>query len=31
VKVVGTEQDKTDAFRRTRNEIKIWIEKTFKV
>ena len=30
-KVVGTEQDKTDAFRRTRDEIKVWIEKTFKM
>jgi arsenate reductase len=29
--VDGTDQDKTDAFRRTRDEIKIWIEKTFKI
>jgi arsenate reductase len=29
--VDGTDQDKTDAFRRTRDEIKEWIEKTFKV
>jgi arsenate reductase len=29
--VYGTKYDKTDAFRRTRNEIKAWIEKTFKV
>ncbi len=30
-KVRGTDQYKTDVFRRTRDEIKIWIEKTFKV
>jgi arsenate reductase (thioredoxin) len=29
--VVGTDQDKTDAFRKTRDEIKEWIEKTFKI
>lgn len=29
--VVGKDRDKTDAFRRTRDEIKLWIEKTFKV
>ena len=29
--VDGTEQDKINAFRRTRDEIKLWIEKTFKV
>jgi arsenate reductase len=29
--VNGTDHDKTDAFRRTRDEIKVWIEKTFKV
>jgi arsenate reductase len=29
--VDGTDQEKTDAFNRTRNEIKGWIEKTFKV
>jgi len=27
----GTDHDKIDAFRRTRDEIKEWIEKTFKV
>ena len=31
VEVDGTDQEKTDAFRRTRDEIKGWIEKTFKV
>jgi arsenate reductase len=30
-KVDGTDQEKTDAFRRARDEIKEWIEKTFKV
>ena len=29
--VDGNDQEKTDAFRRTRDEIKLWIEKTFKV
>ncbi len=29
--VDGTDQDKFDTFRRTRDEIKGWIEKTFKV
>ena len=29
--VDGTEQNKINAFRRTRDEIKLWIEKTFKV
>jgi arsenate reductase len=29
--VDGTDQEKTDAFRKTRDEIKVWIEKTFKV
>ena len=27
----GTDQDKTDAFRKTRDEINVWIENTFKV
>jgi arsenate reductase (thioredoxin) len=31
VEVDGTDQDKTDAFRKTRDEIKVWIENTFKV
>ena len=30
-KVNGTDQEKIDAFRRTRDEIKRWIEKTFKL
>ena len=30
-KVNGTDHEKIDAFRRTRDEIKGWIEKTFKV
>ena len=29
--VDSTAKDKIDAFRRTRDEIKGWIEKTFKV
>jgi arsenate reductase len=29
--VDGTDQEKTDAFRKTRDEIKGWIEKTFNV
>jgi len=29
--VVGTDNEKTDAFRRTRDEIKGWIDKTFKL
>ena len=29
--VDGTDHEKTDAFRKTRDEIKGWIEKTFKV
>jgi len=29
--VSGSDYEKTDAFRRTRDEIKLWIEKTFKV
>lgn len=29
--VNGNDSDKTDAFRSTRDEIKLWIEKTFKV
>jgi hypothetical protein len=29
--VADTDQDKNDTFRRTRNEIKVWIENTFKV
>jgi len=30
-KVNGTDQEKTDTFRRIRDEIKVWIEKTFQV
>ena len=30
-KVDGTNQNKSDAFRRTRDEIKDWIDKTFKI
>ena len=30
VEVDGTDQDKIDIFRRTRDEIQVWIEKTFK-
>ena len=30
-KVDGTDHEKTDVFRRTRDEIKGWIEKTFNV
>lgn len=30
-KVKGTDQEKIDAFRKTRDEIRRWIEKTFKV
>jgi arsenate reductase (thioredoxin) len=30
-KVDSTDHEKTDAFRRTRDEIKVWIEKTFNV
>jgi len=29
--VVSTDNEKTDAFRRTRDEIKGWIDKTFKL
>ena len=29
--VNGTDNEKTDAFRKTREEINWWIEKTFKV
>jgi arsenate reductase len=29
--VDGTDIEKIDAFRRTRDEIKVWIEKTFKI
>jgi arsenate reductase len=29
--VDDTDQDKNDTFRRTRDEIKVWIENTFKV
>jgi len=31
VEVNGTDQEKIDAFRKTRDEIRGWIEKTFKV
>ena len=30
-KINGTDQEKTDTFRRIRDEIKVWIEKTFQV
>ena len=29
--VYGTDKEKTDAFKRIRDEINVWIEKTFKV